>query len=422
MNTTVQIISIDPENFANWPVTANAFDKFSTVDQFDVTIVDASSARIWQSKKNCVTTINIINDFKSLKQSVLNSQAAKVVYVLPKNLTFSFYYDAARAKYVNKVSLKNIWTELTDNVFPELLPTNICDCLLFENCFSKVNGEEFQASFAILPEYCQNTSTSILTEAVGSKKPTTIAIDRFYYTTLQILESEQKLRKYLQGIGLWKEVGNNYPAWLLEYEFLDDKEQKERILKGNKIIQDAKQEIELAEKKCQENLQYKAALVENGEQLVDIVFRILEKMLKVDLSHFVDEKKEDFLIRDLDITFIGEIKGVGSNVKSSAVSQVDVHFHTYREKLEEEGRQETVKQLLIINPLRDKPPDQREPVHENQIKLARDNGCLIITTQTLLNIFEGFCKHTISTADIKKVFSTEVGLLSMEAFGIMKGS
>ena len=79
---------------------------------------------------------------------------------------------------------------------------------------------------------------------------------------------------------------------------------------------------------------------------------------------------------------------ITSNVKSEHISQLDVHFQTYKDKLTEEEREENVHQLLIINPFRTKPLEEREPVNQQQIDLAERNGCLIIETNTLLRIFE----------------------------------
>ncbi len=93
---------------------------------------------------------------------------------------------------------------------------------------------------------------------------------------------------------------------------------------------------------------------------------------------------------------------------------MDRHYHDYQDKLEEEGRRETVKQLLVINPFRDKLLGQRDPVHENQINLDKRNECLIILTETLLKLFERLRNHQVTTSDIKKVFTEKNGLLSMD--------
>ena len=143
---------------------------------------------------------------------------------------------------------------------------------------------------------------------------------------------------------------------------------------------------------------------------------MLEALLDCDLSSFKDEKAEDFLIKKDKHTFIGEIKGVTSNVKSEHISQLDVHYQTYLDKLRENTEDEKVHQLLILNPLRNKPLQSREPVHEIQIKLAKRNECLIIETVTLLRIYEQFLMKKITSEQCMEVFSTETGLLSLEMF------
>ena len=97
--------------------------------------------------------------------------------------------------------------------------------------------------------------------------------------------------------------------------------------------------------KLKENLRYKSILYSNGDDLVRVVFEILENILDCDLSKFEDIKKEDFLIKKDNYTFIGEIKGVTSNVKNEHISQVDVHYQKYMDKLNEEKIQERVKEL-----------------------------------------------------------------------------
>ena len=123
-----------------------------------------------------------------------------------------------------------------------------------------------------------------------------------------------------------------------------------------------------------------------------------------------------FKIKKQDITFIGEIKGVTSNVKSEHVSQIDVHYYGYLDKLQEENKEENVKQILIMNSLRNKRVSEREEVHENQINLAKRNGCLIIETVTLLRIFEKVNNSEVTSAKCIEVFKEKTGLLKLEDF------
>ena len=72
-------------------------------------------------------------------------------------------------------------------------------------------------------------------------------------------------------------------------------------------------------------------LTETGENLVEVVFEMLGKMLDCDLSEFVDVKREDFRIKLKDITFIGEIKCINTKVKSGNISQVENHCRIYED-------------------------------------------------------------------------------------------
>jgi len=138
---------------------------------------------------------------------------------------------------------------------------------------------------------------------------------------------------------------------------------------------------------------------------------ILDELLDYDSSQFVDEKREDFLIKKEDITFIGEIKGVSSAVANKNVSQLDVHVQSYLDKLQEESTEEKVKGLLIINHQRNKPLEERQEVHEHQRNLATRNGSLIIETQTLLKIFEEYKQGKLTKEKCKKLFIDNEGLL-----------
>ena len=145
-----------------------------------------------------------------------------------------------------------------------------------------------------------------------------------------------------------------------------------------------------------------------------MVFDILEKLLDCDLSSFVDEKKEDFRIEKESLVFIGEIKGITSNVKNENISQLDVHYQSYLDEIEDEHKQKDVKAILIINPLRNKMLEERDPVNERQIELAKRNGSLIIETVTLLKMFELFTNGVLSSERCLKILEEKTGILSID--------
>lgn len=184
-----------------------------------------------------------------------------------------------------------------------------------------------------------------------------------------------------------------------------------KITSQKAIISNAKLEIEKSQEILSKNLYYKSILYSNGNELVKVVFEILENILDCDLSSFNDEKHEDFLIKKSNITFVGEIKGVNGSVKNANISQLDVHYNGYLDKLQEENKSENVKALLIINPNRSRPIKEREQIHQNQLNLAIRNGSLIIQTYDLLKIFEAFKQNKISSEEIEDIFTDKIGIL-----------
>ena len=80
-------------------------------------------------------------------------------------------------------------------------------------------------------------------------------------------------------------------------------------------------------------------------------------------------------------------------VANKNVSQLDVHVQSYLDKLQEEGKEENVKGLLIVNHQRNKPLKDRQEVHEHQRNLVTRNGSLIIETQTLLKYLKNINKE-----------------------------
>lgn len=157
----------------------------------------------------------------------------------------------------------------------------------------------------------------------------------------------------------------------------------------------------------------KSILYTNGDELVDVVFDILEEMIGCDLSEFVDEKKEDFLFTVNNYVFIGEIKGVNHNVKNENISQLELHYQGYID--EHEGvNVNTIKALLIINHQRKKDLKEREKIKDTQVKLAERNGSLIIETYTLLRLLEKYRKKLITRDTIIEMLMNNTGYLDIE--------
>lgn len=228
------------------------------------------------------------------------------------------------------------------------------------------------------------------------------------------VDNIEKLIVLLSELGLLEEK-QEVPEWFSKISMFDDYIQKE-------IIQESTEKIGLEQKKIGQaqvildnNNRLKSVLYTTGDELVELVFEIFEEILDCDLSGFVDLKKEDLLIETEEIIFIGEIKGVNSNVKSTNISQVDTHYHDYLET-HPEVAENKLKSLLIINHQKNKAIKEREPVMEQQINLAKRNSSLIVETYTLLRVLELYRNNKVTTEKIIGVFKNKVGLLTVNDF------
>ena len=214
---------------------------------------------------------------------------------------------------------------------------------------------------------------------------------------------------FLKAIGLIHE-NVDVPQWMEGIHMFDDIRQIDVIRESREKIQEAQNSIKAAEDIMSQNERYKSILYTSGDKLVEVVLDILGQMLGYDFSVFEDKKKEDFLAEIGDDVFIGEIKGVNHNVKSENVSQLDVHYQSF---LEDSGKSENhVFALLIMNHQKNKDLTKREPVHENQVKLAKRNGSLIIDTFVLLKLFEKYKSEEISREYCMQLLKNNTGILN----------
>jgi len=374
----------------------------NSLDEFDINVIDLSSKLIWQNTGANIDSINCANDFTNLNTMIRKSNRTKILILLPQNIQFKYRYVSINSSYSQSIELKNTLSKIC-TILSWLIPVPIYS-LVYEPTKTKIRNTELAASFYF-------GVGDGLTKSIMSNKETTILIGNVFVSSLCV-NSCDDLLSLLEEI---KIVQNSeiVPDWLSEIHMFDDVQQKRKIDEQMEITRVAAITIEDATKQLAINNRYKSILYTTGDELADVVFEILQLMLKYDLSDFKDVKKEDFCIRLPGCTFIGEIKGVTPNIKSGNITQLDVHFQNYMDKLDEEGKKEIVKALLIINHQRTKPLESREPVNAAQIALAERNGSLIIETITLLKVLEKCNAGEYNTEKITEIFNNNVGLLSI---------
>ncbi|MBR8701292.1 hypothetical protein IX317_001093 [Fusobacterium sp. DD29] len=386
------------------------FSKLSSpfsLDSFDINIIDFNY--IWKnSNSENILKIDVINDIDSLKDMIQNSKNTKFIIFYPQNERYEYKTVKGMVWRDEKKLLKDMIPQVSE-IISYLLKIDKEVKILYERTATVIDN-----NIVLMADFCFNEKKEVLTKSSSDKATTIKFNERVYLTTLNFerifnKEFQESIIPFLKKIKLIEEK-STVPDWLETINFLNDKEEKEKIKENNKIINKAQEEIETSKKILDKNLYYKSILYATGDELVKVVFDILGDILDYNLNNFTDERKEDFLIKKENITFIGEIKGVNGSVKNANISQLDNHYNMYIDKLNDENKEENVKALLIINYNRNSPINERNEIHENQINLAERNKSLIIPTYDLLKLYEAFKQHRISSDEIEKMFIDKIGV------------
>lgn len=378
-----------------------------SLDEFAVNVIFLNDDRIWCNEANNKKSVNIANDLISLGKMIKNSVKASIILILPQNKIFKYDYgyisgfagNDYRSKYELKNMLSYMMKEILVNIH-NILPTLE---LVYENTKTDICGKEVPAAF-----YFQ-VDGGIL-RSKKSNKITVIKCNDFYVTTLAI-ETKEELELFLGEINLLVQK-QSVPEWINEVHMFDDVNNIKIIEEQNYIIEEANKTINDSKMKLEHNMRLKSILYTSGDELVEVIFEILRSMLGCDLSDFEDKKKEDYLFNVDGHTYIGEIKGVNHNVKNENVSQLDVHYQSYLDDNPEMDADD-ISALLIMNHQKNKAVNEREPIHENQINLAKRNGSLIIETITILKMYEKYIRHEITREECLEILKGKTGLLSV---------
>lgn len=405
MKKTIQVITYSGKEakYNGNVVKQNSLHDIQSLDEFDINVIDLSANTLWEYEWDSTATINSISDFISVSEMITSRKKSKLVILYPQNVGFGY----KRHGKSQCVELKNMLNSLSEKILVKLFQPLSNIELVYENTRTLLQTKEFSASF-----YFKNVDEALLT-SVSSNKPTAIMVKNVVLSTLCV-DNIEKFIVLLSELGLLEEK-QEVPEWFSEISMFDDVNQKETIQESTEKIELEQKKIGQAQAILDKNNRLKSVLYTTGDELVELVFEIFEEILDCDLSGFVDLKKEDLLIETEEVIFIGEIKGVNSNVKSTNISQVDTHYHDYLEthpKVDENK----LKALLIINHQKNKAIKEREPVMEQQINLAKRNNSLIVETYTLLRVLELYRNSKVTKEKIISIFKEREGLLEVNDF------
>lgn len=377
----------------NVSVTQSTLREPRDLDDFDFNFIDLNFTDIWVKLPSSFQTIadQYVSDFATLRK-MLQKTKSKILISIPQSPI---------AQYSIKDYLDR-FSEVFSILSPHMVEID------YGRTSSVINEVEANSDFS----FCNlHPDTNIITSSIKSNKPTSICIDNLYYTTLDI-EDYKYLKNFLIAAKLISLNYEEVPSWLKEVKMFDDEEQLENILLSEQRIAEAKKEIEISQDILKDNQRMKSILYTQSDELVDVVFKIIEEILDVDLSQFDDKKIEDIAFQIEGKTFIGEIKGVTSNVKTPNLSQLDNHFTNFVEE-HPEINEENIYKLLIINHQRKRPIDDRDPVDIKQVETARKKyGSLIIETRELLRVLENYRSGNLTRENILEMF-TQTGILKV---------
>lgn len=395
------------------------YSKFSepkTLDSFDINIVDLQDENLWRNRDDNALDIVYSADWKLIKKNIETSKKTNIIIAFPQNYKFLFNYYADSyyedERYHKTVNLKNA-TDILKEILKNIIPCKMSDgCFVnnfdigYENAETICGKSVFKSVFYFY-EYFPSVEK---TTAKDSGKATTIYLtDRCYLTTLFLSDDNCNLIDFLTVLGVKEKGHAEVPEWIKSANFFNDIEQINEINKNSVIIEKAQAEIDKANKILDNNLYYKSVLYETGDNLVKVVTEMLGKLYNYDMSKFVDKKDEDFRIVLEDKVFLGEIKGINTNVKKANVSQVLQHTSSF----EDDNKNLLVKGLLIINHQRDKTLEERENINSDIIKFATKNDVLIIPTIDLLKIFEKFVAGKVISEKVIEQFTNQSGLIDI---------
>ncbi|MDT2814348.1 hypothetical protein P7H75_05775 [Vagococcus carniphilus] len=376
------------------------FGSPKSLDGFDVNIFDMTSQYFWNSDSITNVELTVDDDLRLIKTMITNSKKVKLLIMLPNNLVMTHGYM--------RTELKNMLEEFKINL-GKLVMCPFSE-IGFEPTDNKVINKDVQADFYFL------NGDKVHTKSLYSEKETTVSnLEKtIYFTSLDINGFDlNELECYLNKIELTQEQLEREPDWMGGIEMFDDNEQLEKIQIAEQKINDEKKLISQSNAILERNKRYKSILYTQSDNLVEVVFEMFEEMLNIDLSGFVDKKKEDLLFELNGNIFIVEIKGLTSNIKMNNLSQLDRHYADYIDE-HPDVNTNIIYKLLVVNSQRTLPVEERKEMHESQLEAATKRyEQLIIETPELLKLYEKYRNGDITREEIINLFQ-QTGKLTIE--------
>ena len=388
---SIQLINLQKVNDGNFSVNeVSDFSSPKSFDMFDINIIDLRSEHIYRNKQSMkVVSVDCISDFLTINEMIANSKKTKFIFIYPKNINFLALYEFGLYKISKRIKDIILYVSSVFSVLNKELNYKFS----FERTETKLSDNVNIAADFCFPE---RDDFEILLRSIDSDKVTCCKKDNLFLTTLDILTDEE-LQFFLEKVGLKASSNAVAPDWMNKVMLFDDAEQLKKIEENEVQIKSCQDSIAVSKDKLIENSRFKSILYTSGEDLVEVVKEIFSKIFDVDFSRFKDKKKEDFSFTFNDKIFIGEIKGVNQNIKTTNLAQLDLHFTNFIEEGSDDLDENNIHKLLVMNHQKDKDLKSRIPVDQQQIDMAKNKyESLIIETVELLEMYDKFTREEMT--------------------------
>lgn len=196
------------------------------------------------------------------------------------------------------------------------------------------------------------------------------------------------------------------PKWLNNIKILNDNVIQDELNKLDEEIKKLKLAKLEKEMMLSSNEEYKKILYSSGDELVDVVEKILAEMLSIPIDD-LDRKKQDLYFELDGINILAEIKGVNDPFQRDNISQAKRHVTDFANEngIYGEDVNKTCKGLLIINPYRKqelKEKIEKEFYSKEVINDAKFENICTLDTYTLLNYYSKW-KDNKKSIDLKSI-------------------
>ena len=400
MEAKIQMVNYNGR-FDSEKYKANKLSNPESFDDYTCNIIDLSNELIWENNDSNCSNINCMKDIECIS-SMIKIAKNNILIVLPQNIRMKYWYNKNTYRFLYSKELKT-HLPFIENILRKLDNSFQYINLLYNKTTTLINKDKIPSDFILNNSLSEN----IITYNSNNTCVTTVSHNNIFFTTLKLITVEE-YNNFLRQIGLISET-TDIPDWVYKEYYFDDQQLNAEKQKLKESLANIQNEIDIIDSKLNNNLYFKSCLYQTGEELVIIVNKILQQIVNYNSEEFKDKKEEDFLFEIDGNVFIGEIKGINTNVKREHVSQTDNHRNIY---LDIEGNEnKSVFAIAIINRQRNKPVKERDKINNDIIQIAKSRNVLIVPIETLLDIFEAFKQNKITSKEILNMFINQTGEL-----------